>query len=95
MTVDGRKGLFRLDTFIRRQVPKNQFNKFNDGDIDLEDLVVFQNAKMFDTRQKIENDDEQELIDFEELGNYIMRADQTKFETPLTQFIKLLQKYPG
>ena len=58
---------------------------------------------MFETRQKIENDDEQELVDLEELDigdddikfHYIMRADQTKDETPLPQFIKLLPKYPG
>ena len=56
-----------IDKFIRRPGPKNQFIKFTDGDHDLEDLVVVQFAKMFETRQKIENDDEQELIDVEEL----------------------------
>ena len=50
-TVDGREGLFiektdLIDKFIRRPGPKNQFNKFTEGDNDLEDLVLVQFAKI-------------------------------------------------
>ena len=106
--VNGREGLFIektdvIEKYMRRPGPKNPHVEFTEGDNDLEDLVTVQFVKMFETRQKKDTDDEQELIDMDELDfddddikfHYIMRADETKVDTLLPQCIKLLPKYPG
>ena len=106
--VNGREGLFIektdvIEKYMRRPGPKNPHVEFTEGDNDLEDLVTVQFVKMFETRQKKDTDDEQELIDMDELDfddddvkfHYIMRADEKKEDTLLPQCIKLLPKYPG
>ena len=62
-TVDGRDGLFiektdLIEKYTRRPGPKNQYVSFTEGDKDLEPLVSVQFAKMFETRQRKDTDNE-------------------------------------
>ena len=107
-TVDGREGMFieksdLIDKYIRRPGPGNAYAEYKEGDPDLDDLVCIHFSKMFETKQKNQTDDEQELVDEEELDfdendikfHYIIGADQTKKDRLLPNFLKLLPKYPG
>ena len=108
ITVDGREGLFIektdiIEKYTRRPGPKNQYVSFTEGDKDLEPLVSVQFAKMFETRQKKDTDNEKDDIDHELLDfddddikfHYIMTPDKSKLGTQLPHSIILQPKYPG
>ena len=108
-SVPGRDGLFiekadLIQKFIRRPGPKNEYTEYNkEKDPDLEDLCTIHFAKMFETSQRNEFDENIDALDPERFEldeddikfHCILRADPSKEPTMLPDYIKLLPKYLG